>query len=109
MCFGVAMILGKCLGKVLMSEINTGTRFLFQHSSRTTETPEKKKRANLWLVESYHVSRSIVFTNGTEESKIAALSKEREQTRSKNSVITTQIQQLVTFYPGEPEHQVCDF
>ncbi|KAL6531256.1 Peptide methionine sulfoxide reductase A5 [Orobanche hederae] len=49
--------------------------------------------------------RSIIFTNGTEESRIAVLSKEREQTRSKNSVITTQIQPLVTFYPGEPEHQ----
>ncbi|KAI3451461.1 hypothetical protein Pfo_008126 [Paulownia fortunei] len=49
--------------------------------------------------------RSIIFTNGTEESRFAALSKEREQTRSKNSVVTTQIQQLGTFYPAEPEHQ----
>ncbi|KAL8476457.1 hypothetical protein ACS0TY_028937 [Phlomoides rotata] len=49
--------------------------------------------------------RSIIFTNGTEESRFAALSKEREQTRSKNGVITTQIQQLGTFYPSEPEHQ----
>ncbi|KAL2552708.1 Peptide methionine sulfoxide reductase A5 [Forsythia ovata] len=49
--------------------------------------------------------RSIIFTNGTEESRLAALSKEREQTRSKNSVVTTQIQQLGTFYPAEPEHQ----
>ncbi|KAH6803749.1 Peptide methionine sulfoxide reductase family protein [Perilla frutescens var. frutescens] len=49
--------------------------------------------------------RSIIFTNGTEESRFAALSKEREQTRSKNSVITTQIQPLGIFYPAEPDHQ----
>ncbi|CAA0819329.1 Peptide methionine sulfoxide reductase A5 [Striga hermonthica] len=49
--------------------------------------------------------RSIIFTNGTEESRFAAISKEREQTRSRNSVITTQIQQLETFYPAESEHQ----
>ncbi|KAL3829404.1 hypothetical protein ACJIZ3_018206 [Penstemon smallii] len=49
--------------------------------------------------------RSIIFTDGSEESRLAALSKEREQTRSKNSVVTTQIQQLGTFYPAEPEHQ----
>ncbi|KAL6525447.1 Peptide methionine sulfoxide reductase A5 [Orobanche hederae] len=35
--------------------------------------------------------RSIIFTNGTEESRFAAISKEREQTRSKSSVVTTQI------------------
>ncbi|KAL6555828.1 Peptide methionine sulfoxide reductase A5 [Orobanche hederae] len=49
--------------------------------------------------------RSIIFTNGTVESRFAAISKEREQTRSKSSVVTTQIQQLVTFYPAELEHQ----
>ncbi|KAG8383744.1 hypothetical protein BUALT_Bualt04G0045700 [Buddleja alternifolia] len=49
--------------------------------------------------------RSIIFTNGTEESRFATLSKEREQTRSRNSVVTTQIQPLGTFYPAEPEHQ----
>ncbi|KAI6671478.1 hypothetical protein NL676_006363 [Syzygium grande] len=49
--------------------------------------------------------RSIIFTNGTEESRLAALSKEREQTKSKSSVVTTQIQHLETFYPAEPEHQ----
>ncbi|KAL7102200.1 hypothetical protein ACP275_08G104600 [Erythranthe tilingii] len=49
--------------------------------------------------------RSIIFTNGTEESRYAALSKEKEQTRSKNSVVATQIQQLGLFYPAEPEHQ----
>ncbi|XP_022894535.1 peptide methionine sulfoxide reductase A5 [Olea europaea var. sylvestris] len=49
--------------------------------------------------------RSIIFTNGTEEYSLAAQSKEREQTRSKMSVVTTQIQQLGTFYPAEPEHQ----
>ncbi|KAJ4714233.1 Peptide methionine sulfoxide reductase [Melia azedarach] len=49
--------------------------------------------------------RSIIFTNGTEESKLAAFSKEREQMKSKSSIVTTQIQQLRTFYPAEPEHQ----
>ncbi|KAL5704304.1 peptide-methionine (S)-S-oxide reductase [Ranunculus cassubicifolius] len=48
--------------------------------------------------------RSIIFTNGTEELRTAAASKEREQTRSRNS-ITTQIQHLGAFYPAEPEHQ----
>ncbi|XP_041018549.1 peptide methionine sulfoxide reductase A5 [Juglans microcarpa x Juglans regia] len=49
--------------------------------------------------------RSIIFTNGNEESRLAAISKEREQTKSKSSIVTTQIQQLRTFYPAEPEHQ----
>ncbi|KAM7524084.1 hypothetical protein LguiA_013986 [Lonicera macranthoides] len=49
--------------------------------------------------------RSIIFTNGTEESRLALFSKEREQTRSKSSIVTTQIQLLATFYPAEPEHQ----
>ncbi|KAM7250776.1 hypothetical protein ACFE04_022659 [Oxalis oulophora] len=49
--------------------------------------------------------RSIIFTNGAEESHLAASSKEREQAKSRSSVVTTQIQQLETFYPAEPEHQ----
>uniref|UniRef100_A0A5B7BJ63 Peptide methionine sulfoxide reductase A5 n=1 Tax=Davidia involucrata TaxID=16924 RepID=A0A5B7BJ63_DAVIN len=49
--------------------------------------------------------RSIIFSNGTEESRLAAVSKEREQTKSKSSIVTTQIQLLGTFYPAEPEHQ----
>ncbi|KAL7255702.1 hypothetical protein ACSBR1_009765 [Camellia fascicularis] len=49
--------------------------------------------------------RSIIFTNGTEESRLAAVSKEREQTKSKSSIVTTQILPLSTFYPAEPEHQ----
>ncbi|XP_043710045.1 peptide methionine sulfoxide reductase A5 [Telopea speciosissima] len=49
--------------------------------------------------------RSIIFTNGTEEVRLAALSKEREQTKSRSSIVTTDIQQLGTFYPAEPEHQ----
>ncbi|CAN1758045.1 Peptide methionine sulfoxide reductase A5 [Linum perenne] len=49
--------------------------------------------------------RSIIFTNGTEESKIASVSKEKEQLKSRSSIVTTQIQQLATFYPAEPEHQ----
>ncbi|EEF31654.1 peptide methionine sulfoxide reductase A5 [Ricinus communis] len=49
--------------------------------------------------------RSIIFTNGTEESRLAGVSKEKEQLKSRSSVVTTQIQQLVAFYPAEPEHQ----
>lgn len=49
--------------------------------------------------------RSIIFTNGTEESRLAALSKEREQTRLKSSIVTTQIQPLGLFYPAESDHQ----
>lgn len=49
--------------------------------------------------------RSIIFINGTEEFRLATTSKEREQTKSKSSLVTTQIQQLGTFYPAEPEHQ----
>ncbi|KAJ9146981.1 hypothetical protein P3X46_029193 [Hevea brasiliensis] len=49
--------------------------------------------------------RSIIFTNGTEEARLAAVSKEKEQLRSRSSIVTTQIQQLVAFYPAEPEHQ----
>ncbi|PON39170.1 Peptide methionine sulfoxide reductase [Parasponia andersonii] len=49
--------------------------------------------------------RSIIFTNGTEESRLAAQSKEREQAKSKASVVMTQIQSRGTFYPAEPEHQ----
>lgn len=49
--------------------------------------------------------RSIIFTNGSEESRLAAVTKEREQTRSKSNIVTTQIQQIETFHPAEPEHQ----
>ncbi|KAG1360726.1 Peptide methionine sulfoxide reductase A5 [Cocos nucifera] len=49
--------------------------------------------------------RSIIFTNGTLEARLAAASKEREQTKSRSSIVTTQIQQLGTFYPAVTEHQ----
>ncbi|KAJ0040950.1 hypothetical protein Pint_28434 [Pistacia integerrima] len=51
------------------------------------------------------VNRSIIFTNGTDEFRLAALSKEKEQMKSKSSIVATQIQKLGTFYPAEPEHQ----
>ncbi|KAL6578856.1 Peptide methionine sulfoxide reductase A5 [Orobanche minor] len=54
-----------------------------------------------------HDSRQL-FGQGPDvgnQYRFAAISKEREQTRSKSSVVTTQIQQLVTFYPAELEHQ----
>lgn len=89
-------------------DVGNQYRYLFSLPSLLlyNHTPEREV---LWFVESYQLSRSIIFTNGTEESRIAALSKEKEQTRSKNSVITTHIQQLGVFYPAEPEHQVCYF
>ncbi|PHT51051.1 Peptide methionine sulfoxide reductase A5 [Capsicum baccatum] len=51
------------------------------------------------------VLMSIIFTNGTEQSRLAAVSKEREQSKSKSGIVTTQIQQFEAFYPAEPEHQ----
>jgi len=50
--------------------------------------------------------RSVIFTNGTEERRLAGVSKEREQLKLRSSVVVTQIQQLGTFYHAEPEHQV---
>lgn len=50
------------------------------------------------------LNRSIIFVNGTEESRLAVVSKEREQTKSRGSIVTTQIQQLETFHNVEPEH-----
>uniref|UniRef100_A0A0E0L7I9 Peptide methionine sulfoxide reductase A5 n=1 Tax=Oryza punctata TaxID=4537 RepID=A0A0E0L7I9_ORYPU len=49
--------------------------------------------------------RSIIFTNGSMEARLAALSKEKEQAKDRHSVITTQIQPIGAFYPAEPEHQ----
>ncbi|KAI4388132.1 hypothetical protein MLD38_000490 [Melastoma candidum] len=49
--------------------------------------------------------RSIIFTNGTKEFRMASESKEKEQTKFKSSIVTTQIQLLGIFYPAEPEHQ----
>jgi len=49
--------------------------------------------------------RSIIFINGSDEAKLAAVSKEREQTKLMDNLVTTQIQQFETFYPAEPEHQ----
>ncbi|RWW55576.1 hypothetical protein BHE74_00037784 [Ensete ventricosum] len=50
--------------------------------------------------------RSIIFTNRTQEARLAAVSKEREQAKSRSSLVTTEIQQLGVFYPAEAEHQV---
>ncbi|CAD5190357.1 peptide methionine sulfoxide reductase A5-like [Musa acuminata AAA Group] len=49
--------------------------------------------------------RSIIFTNQTQEARLAAVSKEREQAKSRSSLVTTEIQQLGVFYPAEAEHQ----
>ncbi|XP_077246212.1 peptide methionine sulfoxide reductase family protein [Tasmannia lanceolata] len=49
--------------------------------------------------------RSIIFTDGIEEARLAAASKEKEQTKTKSTIVTTQIQQLRPFYPAESDHQ----
>ncbi|OAY82507.1 peptide methionine sulfoxide reductase A5 [Ananas comosus] len=49
--------------------------------------------------------RSIIFTNGTIEARLASFSKEREQAKSRHTIVTTEIQPLGIFYPAEPEHQ----
>ncbi|XP_051197770.1 peptide methionine sulfoxide reductase A5 [Lolium perenne] len=49
--------------------------------------------------------RSVIFTNGTLEARLAGLSKEREQGKDRSSVITTEIHPVGAFYPAEPEHQ----
>lgn len=49
--------------------------------------------------------RSMIFTNGSEEARLATISKQREQTKSKTGIVTTQIEQLGSFYPAEAEHQ----
>ncbi|KAH9307663.1 hypothetical protein KI387_035574 [Taxus chinensis] len=49
--------------------------------------------------------RSIIFTNGNDEAKLASTSKEREQTKLLENLVTTLIQEFETFYPAEPEHQ----
>jgi peptide-methionine (S)-S-oxide reductase len=50
--------------------------------------------------------RSIIFTNGTLEARLAGLSKEKEQGKDRSSIITTEIHPVGAFYPAEPEHQV---
>lgn len=49
--------------------------------------------------------RSIIFTNGIEEARLASMSKEREQTKTRSTIVTTQIQPLGTFYMAESDHQ----
>ncbi|KAL6010318.1 Peptide methionine sulfoxide reductase A5 [Asimina triloba] len=49
--------------------------------------------------------RSIIFTNGIEEARLGYARKEREQTRAKSTVVTTEIQPMGTFYPAESDHQ----
>lgn len=94
------MILGRYLGKALMWVTNIGNSHdLEQHLLVHIKSQYLPN-------EPIYVFRSIIFTNGTEELRLAAVSKEREQTVSKSSIVTTQIQQLGKFCPAEPEHQV---
>ncbi|KAK1297443.1 Peptide methionine sulfoxide reductase A5 [Acorus calamus] len=49
--------------------------------------------------------RSIIFTNGTGETRMAAVSKEKQQAKIRSNIVTTQIQELGMFYAAETEHQ----
>ena len=97
---GLVMIPDKCLDKALMSVINTGINYILELS----ELVQKLKRSESFFFFFWH--RSIIFTNSTEELRLATISKEREQLKSRSSIVTTQIQQLGTFYRAEPDHQV---
>ncbi|KAK1310994.1 Peptide methionine sulfoxide reductase A5 [Acorus calamus] len=48
--------------------------------------------------------RSIIFTNGTGETRMAAISKEKQQAKIRSNIVTTQIQELDMFYAAETEH-----
>lgn len=101
MCSGPVMIPGKCLAKVPMWVISTGTNHDADISLLWSSF--------IWTsCKPLNHTRSVIFTNGTEESRMASISKENEQTRSRSSIVTTQIQELGEFYPAEPEHQVCN-
>lgn len=49
--------------------------------------------------------RSAIFVQGLEQESLASLSKEREEAKLKDGVLTTEIESLGVFYPAEPEHQ----
>ncbi|WVZ21982.1 hypothetical protein V8G54_000526 [Vigna mungo] len=71
------------------------------------DPPHIQRLAECYILnKNLYSCRSIIFVNGTEEGRMAAVSKEQEQTRSRSSIVTTQILQLGTFYPAESEHQV---
>nr|KAJ0213354.1 hypothetical protein LSAT_V11C400213680 [Lactuca sativa] len=48
--------------------------------------------------------RSIIFVMELRSLDLAVVRKEREQTKSWGSIVTTQIQQLENFYPAKHEH-----
>lgn len=52
------------------------------------------------------VSRSIIFTQDSDEARLAGLSKQREQSRLADQRVLTSINPLAIFYPAEAEHQV---
>lgn len=94
------------MAKVLMWVNNTGRRNpdLNHHFC---DPPHIQRLAECYILnKNLYSCRSIIFVNGTEEARMAAVSKEQEQTRSRSSIVTTQILQLGTFYPAESEHQV---
>ncbi|KAK1297634.1 Peptide methionine sulfoxide reductase A5 [Acorus calamus] len=53
-----------------------------------------------------HNDGSIIFTNGTGETRMAAVSKEKQQAKIRSNIVTTQIQELGMFYVAETEHQL---
>ncbi len=52
------------------------------------------------------VSRSVIFTQGEEEVKLATASWDSEQLKLGKNEVVTEIQPLQAFYSAEAEHQV---
>ncbi|KAK1282305.1 Peptide methionine sulfoxide reductase A5 [Acorus calamus] len=49
--------------------------------------------------------KSIIFTNGTRETRMAAISKEKQHAKIRSNIVTTQIQELGMFYAAKTENQ----
>lgn len=86
---------------------DVGTQYRYSSSS----TFNRRFISTLLLISMHFIfqNRSIIFTNGTHQSRLASASKEREQTKSRDIIVTTQIKELDTFYLAETEHQVSYF
>ncbi len=52
------------------------------------------------------VCRSVIFTQGEEEVKLATASWDSEQLKLGKNEVVTEIQPLQAFYSAEAEHQV---
>jgi len=77
----LVMILDKCLDKVLMWVTNTGKRAVWLSLSLFV-WPKS-------ITFEYMLNRSCIFTNCTEELRLASTSKEREQLNTRSSIVTS--------------------